>query len=114
VLNRLSQIIIGRQHGQAIEMVVSKAFAPEPAPESPGVVAPGAEAAGMVGSPEQAPPGDGGGGNGLSDSGLMRGVAPGQAGMPAGGRPDLQMLMASLGQNGQANLTAGVSRRIPI
>jgi hypothetical protein len=44
----------------------------------------------------------------------MRGVAPGQAGMPAGGRPDLQMLMASLGAGGEPNLSAGISRRMPI
>jgi len=113
VLSRLSAIIIGRQKGQSIEEVVSSAFAPEEMPTPAGVEATGAEAAGMVGSPDEAPPA-GGGGQGLSDSGLMRGVAPGQAGMAAGGRPDLQMLLAGLGSGGQPNLQANISRRLPV
>ena len=115
ILKRLADIIVGRQRGQSIEEVVQEAFAPEEMPEPAGVEVPGADAAGMVGSPEGAPPaGDGGGGAGLSDSGLMRGVAPGQAGMAAGGRPDLSMLLAGIGSNGQPNLQANVSRRMPI
>ena len=121
ILARLSAIILGRQKGQPIEKVVNEAFAPEPPPEitPPGVDQLGAgQETGMVGPPGEGPPGagspEGGGGQGLSSSGLMRGVAPGQAGMPAGGRPDLQMLMASLGAGGEPNLSAGVSRRMPI
>jgi hypothetical protein len=116
ILSRLSSIILGRQKGRAIEEVVSEAFAPQEMPVPPGVEQSGAEAAGMVGSPEGAPPGGPGEPDleGLSSSGLMRGVAAGQAGMPAGGRPDLQMLMASLGAGGQPQLSAGVSRRLPI
>ena len=72
----------------------------------------------MVGSPDgELPPGaapEGADLEGLSSSGLMRGVASGQAGMPAGGRPDLQMLLAGLGSNGQANLQASISRRLPV
>ena len=76
----------------------------------------GEETAGMVGSPGEAPPGGAGQDlEGISEAtGLLRGVAPGQAGMSPGGRPDLQMLMASLGARGEPNLTAGVSRRLPI
>ena len=119
ILARLSTIILGRQKGQPIEKVVNEAFAPKPPPEStpPGVDQLGAgQEAGMAGPPGEGPPGAGAeaGAEGLSSSGLMRGVAPGQAGMPAGGRPDLQMLMASLGAGGEANLSAGVSRRMPI
>jgi hypothetical protein len=119
ILARLSTIILGRQKGQPIEKVVNEAFAPEPPPEptTPGVDQLGVgQEAGMAGPPSEGPPGDGaeGGAEGLASSGLMRGVAPGQAGMPAGGRPDLQMLMASLGAGGEANLSAGVSRRMPI
>jgi hypothetical protein len=115
VLSRLSEIILGRQKGKAIEEVVAKAFAPEEQVPPPGVEPPGVEAAGMVGSPEvMAPPG-GGGLPGVNEAtGLMPGVAPGQAGMGAGGRPDLQVLMASLGAGGQPNLSAGVTRRMPI
>ena len=115
ILSRLSEIILGRQKGRSIEEVVSEAFAPEEMPTPPGVESPGEEAAGMVGAPGEAPPGGGGEDlEGISSSGLLRGVAPGQAGMAAGGRPDLQMLMASLGRGGEANLSAGVSRRLPI
>lgn len=109
VLGRLSQIILGRQKGRSIEQVVSEAFAPQEMPTPSGVEQPGA---GMPPGGE-APP-EGGGGNGLSDSGLMRGVAPGQAGMQAGGRPDLQMLLAGLGASGQPNLQANISRRMPV
>jgi len=115
ILSRLSEIILGRQKGRPIEEVVSEAFAPEEMPTPPGVESPGEEAAGMVGAPGEAPPGGGGEDlEGLSSSGLVRGVAQGQAGMPAGGRPDLQMLMASLGASGEPNLGVGISRRLPI
>ena len=119
VLSRLSKMIVGRQKGQPIEKVVEEAFAPEPEPVPPAVDQMGAEAAGQDGTPMEGPAGgmgqpEGGDLEGLSSSGLMRGVAPGQAGMPAGGRPDLQMLMASLGAGGEPNLSAGVSRRMPI
>ena len=115
ILSRLSQIILGRQKGRPIEEVVSEAFMPEEMPTPPGVEPTGEEAAGMVGAPGEVPPGGGGEGlEGLSSSGLMRGVAQGQAGMPAGGRPDLQMLLAGLGAGGQPNLQASISRRLPI
>jgi hypothetical protein len=115
ILSRLSQIIIGRQKGRPIEEVISEAFAPEEEPE-PGVEAEGMspEDEMMAGAPGELPPGEGeGGAAGLSSSGLMRGVAPGQAGMAAGGRPDLQMLLAGIGRGGEANLQANISRRIP-
>ena len=121
ILARLSQIIIGRQKGRPIEQVISEAFAPEEMPPAPGVEAAGDAPAGMVGSPaDQLPPGAGGEPGqeanleGLSSSGLMRGVASGQAGMAAGGRPDLQMLLAGLGSNGTPNLQASISRRLPV
>lgn len=113
VLSRLSQIIIGRQKGKAIEEVISEAFAPPEEATPLGVEPTGEETAGMVGAPGEAPPG--GGLPGVNPAtGLMPGVAPGQAGMGAGGRPDLQVLMASLGSGGQPNLSAGVTRRQPI
>ena len=115
ILSRLSEIILGRQKGRPIEEVVSEAFAPEEMPTPPGVELAGEATAGMGGAPGEAPPGGGGEDlEGLSSSGLVRGVAAGQAGMPAGGRPDLQMLMASLGASGEPNLGVGISRRLPI
>ena len=114
ILARLSAIILGRQRGRSIEEVVSEAFAPEEMPVPPGVEAPGEETAGMVGAPGEIPPGGPGELEGLASSGLMRGVAQGQAGMPAGGRPDLQMLLAGLGAGGQPQLSASISRRLPV
>lgn len=112
VLGRLSQIILGRQRGRSIEEIVSEAFMPQEQPASPGVESPGEET--LTGAPGEAPPGDADL-EGINEAtGLLRGVAPGQAGMGAGGRPDLQMLMANLGADGNPNLTAGVSRRLPI
>ena len=113
VLARLSEIILGRQRGRSIEEIVSEAFMPEEQMAPPGVEPTGEEAAGMVGAPGGAPPG--GGLPGINEAtGLMPGVAPGQAGMGAGGRPDLQTLMASLGSGGEPNLSAGVTRRLPV
>lgn len=119
VLGRLSQIILGRQRGRSIEEIVSEAFAPQAPPTPPGVESPGEEPLPeLTGAPGEAPPGGSGENTDLEGineaTGLLRGVAPGQAGMGAGGRPDLQMLMASLGADGQPNMTAGVSRRLPI
>lgn len=116
ILARLAMIIEGRQKGRAIEELVSEAFAPPEVPEVPGVEPPGAGMEADMGmTPGEVPPGtDGSGMEGLSSSGLMRGVAQGQAGMPAGGRPDLQMLLAGIGSSGQANLQANISRRLPV
>jgi hypothetical protein len=113
VLARLSAIILGRQKGRPIEDVIAEAFAPQDPDdptEQPGVEEPG-EA--NEGAPGQAPPGT----NlpGMNDAtGQLRGVAPGQAGLPPGGAPDMQTLLAGLTAGGGANLQAGVRRRIPI
>jgi hypothetical protein len=105
VLTVVAEIIEGREKGSPIEEVVKEAFAPpEPTPEELMQM----EMAGM--SPE----GGAVGGDGLNPDGTMRGVAPGQQGMGPGGRPDLNIMLASLGRNGEPNLSAGVSRRTPI
>ena len=105
ILTVVADIIEGREKGNPIEEVVKKAFEPpEPTPEEQLQM----EMAGM------SPDGSGMGGDGLNPDGTMRGVAPGQQGMGPGGRPDLNIMLASLGQNGQPNLSAGISRRLPI
>lgn len=111
ILARMAAIIQGRMKGEPIEDVIAEAFAPEPPP--PGVESPDAAASPDMGAPGQAPPG-GGAPPGLQESGLLPGVAAGQAGMAPGGRPDIQTLMAQIGANGQPQLMAGVSRRLPI
>ncbi len=49
---------------------------------------------------------------GLSETGRMQGVAPGQ--ISPGGRPDVQSLLASLTQRGEPNLQASLVRRLPV
>ena len=105
VLAVVADIIEGREKGNPIEEVVKQAFTPpEPTPEEQ-------MQAEMTDLPTS---GAGMGGDGLNPDGTMRGVAPGQQGMGPGGRPDLSVMLASLGQNGEPNLSAGVSRRLPI
>lgn len=112
ILSRLAEIIEGRQKGRPIEEVIRKAFAPPEPP--PGMVDPSVEG-GMLTAPGESPmPGGESSPEGLSASGLTRGVAPGQAGLPPGGRPDLNVLLAGLTQGGDANLQSSVSRRVPI
>ena len=115
ILERLSQIIIGRQKGKPIEQVISEAFAPEEEELPPGLEGGLGEGADpmMGGSPDALA--QGGIPDGLSPAtGMLRGVAPGQAGLPQGGRPDMQTMLASLTSGGQPNLSAGVQRRLPI
>jgi hypothetical protein len=111
ILARMAQIIQGRQKGDALEDVIAEAFAPAEPP--PGAVQPDGSASPDSGAPGLAAPGAGAP-PGMQESGLLPGVASGQAGMAPGGRPDLQTLMAQIGANGQPNLTAGVTRRLPI
>lgn len=111
ILARLSQIIVGRQKGTPIESVILDAFAPEETGEQPGVEQPG-----EVMAPGEAPPGAPGEGAppGMNDAtGMLRGVAPGQAGLPPGGMPDMQTFLAGLTANGRPNLQASVARRMP-
>lgn len=115
ILSRLAQIIDGRQKGKPIEEVVAEAFAPQEPP--PGMVeSPAADASPVPGVPGEAPMpgGDTTNMEGIDALGRLRGVAPGQAGLPPGGRPDLNVLLAGLTQRGEPNLAASVSRRVPI
>jgi hypothetical protein len=112
-ISKVVSIINGLNEGKPIEEVAQEAFEPPEPSETAaaeGVESP--DAAGM-GLPGEAPPG-GGAPAGMDESGRLQGVAPGQAGMAPGGRPDLQQLFAAVGANGQAQMTAGVTRRTPI
>lgn len=113
ILTRLAMIIEGRQKGRPIEEVIQEAFAPPEVP--PGMVESPVEGASPVpGAPGEAPMSGGEDLSGINDAGMLRGVAPGQAGLPPGGRPDLNVLLAGLTQGGEANLQSSVSRRVPI
>jgi hypothetical protein len=111
ILTRLAVIIEGRQKGRPIEEVIQEAFAPEEPPE--GAVDPLDAGAGM-GAPGEGPAPSGENLEGIDALGRLRGVAPGQAGLPPGGRPDLNVLLAGLSSRGEANMQANVSRRVPM
>lgn len=106
-VQRIATIVAGLKKGRPIEDVVSEAFAPQPpAPTIPAT----------AGEPTAGPPGQGGPGNtgateGLTDSGLLRGVSQGQAGQAPGGRPDLNVMLAGLTGSGQPQMSAFTMRR---
>lgn len=102
LLNQAAQVIESREKGKPLHEAILAAFAPEP---SPAESSPGMEPGG-VSSAEGLPPG-------LKADGLPFGVAPGQAGMGAGGAPDLATLVAGLTGRGAPNLAASVTRRMP-
>jgi len=109
ILRKLSFVISERQKGTPIEISIQKAFQPEnPAPAA----APAAVSPESLGQPGESAAGGGQLPMGMSETGRMQGVAPGQ--IAPGGRPDVQTLLASLGQGGQANLQSSVLRRQPI
>lgn len=104
---KLVTITKGLKKGQPIEEVVAAAFAPQAPqapPQAPETIE--GEVAGPTGGP-----GLGGPEGGLTPSGLMRGVAQGQAGQSPGGRPDLNVMLAGLTGNGQPQMSAFTMRR---
>lgn len=109
LLMKVADIAHALMKGDALEDVVSKVFAPPPAPpesEQPG-------APGEPGAPP-GPPGAGGEGGapmGMSDqTGLPINQ---QAGQGPGGRPPLQQLLAGLSNSGKAQISDNVQRRVP-
>jgi hypothetical protein len=106
ILERVAEIISGREKGKPIESVITDAFAPDEPP--PGTGMPGIDSTDPAA--QAGPPGAGG----INSDGTMRGVAPGQQGMGPGGRPDLSMLLAGLSSRGEPQMQANVSRRLPI
>lgn len=120
-LFKIASVIDGRAKGKSLESLVLEAFEPPEQPDAeggetpPGVEPAGAEASPVPGSPDSAPPGgDGGPPFGMDPSGRLRGVPYGQAGLPPGGRPDVQSLLAGLTAGGAPALAATVARRKPI
>jgi hypothetical protein len=110
----MSIVIAARQKGTPIEKAIELAFKPpEPEPAPPELALESGMEANMLGSPDEMAQAGGGQDlpGGLRESGRMRDVAPGQQGMPEGGRPDLMSLMASMGSKGKPNLQASVQRK---
>jgi len=109
ILRKLSYVITERQKGTSIEVAIQEAFQPQnPAPAA----APGSVSPESMGMPSESAAGDGQLPLGMSETGRMQGIAPGQ--IAPGGRPDVQSLLASLGARGEPNLQATVARRLPI
>jgi hypothetical protein len=101
VVHLVAMVTQGLQKGDPLEDIVAKVFAPQPPPAPPqGGVDP------ATGAPA-------GGVPGFQDSGLPAGLQPGLATEGPQGRPDIQQFFASMGSNGQANLSGGVSRMAP-
>lgn len=117
VVTKLALIIESRKKGVPIETAIAEAFAPPPPPPSPQTEAgvAGQQMPNELGSPGMlAPEGNPSGmPPGMQETGLPQGVAPGQAGMAPGGRPDMQTLLAGLSASGAPNLSASVVRRQP-
>lgn len=107
VLNAASTFIKLRQDGKPVADAITEAFKPkeQPATEEPA----GSETS----SPDQqgGPPENNL--EGVNANGLPTGVAPGQAGLPAGGRPDIQQMIAGM-RGGRTTMDSTVTRRIPI
>lgn len=93
-----------RQKGKALHEAIAEAFAPEPQPDVSGLPqAGGGPEAGGAGGPIPGSPGS---------TGLLPGVAPGQAGRPPGGLPDIMTLAAGLrGTSASPNVQATTLRR---
>jgi hypothetical protein len=113
VFDPIVKLIKARQNGKALAEAALEAFTPpEPEPSADpmaGAVPPeGAMPSGPEG-PGMAPGGPGGA---MLPSGLLRGVAPGQAGMPPGGLPTILNTAASLrGDQARPEMNSTVLRR---
>lgn len=101
-LRKAASIIELREKGTPMHEAILKAFAPPPAP-------PGAQTGGAPGGGAE-----GGTPYGINPAtGAPGGVAPGQAELGPGGKPDLQTLLAGLTAQGRPNLSASVRRQVP-
>lgn len=101
------KLIRAREQGKDLSQAALEAFTP-PEPEAPSN---DGGLPGMPGSQEDmgamAP-----GGSPVGDNGLLRGVAPGQAGMPPGGLPTILNTAASLrGDQARPEMSATILRR---
>lgn len=114
IVNLVAQITKDRQDGKSIEEAALGAFqAYAQAQQQAAQQAQQAQEEAAEGQPGTAPGGPGGPAGG--DLGqLPEGVAPGQAGLPPGGRPTVQNMLAGFrGQGNNAVLQDVLQRRVP-
>lgn len=105
LLFRSAKLIELREKGKSMAEAIMEAFAPKETPKPKN--APVEEQAPAMG-PEGAGPAPG-----MQASGLPFGVAPGQAGMGEGGRPDIQTILAGLTASGNPSMSTSVKRQVP-
>lgn len=114
VLKSATTFIKERRNGTPVEVAMERAFTPpEPTPEEQAAQE---QQAAMEAQAAGGAPGGGGGPTsipGVAPSGLPTGVAPGQAGMGAGGMPDISTLVSGL-RGGRPVMDSTVTRRLPI
>jgi hypothetical protein len=103
------KLIHAREQGKDLAAAALEAFTP-PEPD-PSEIPPSGP--GMPGDAGAVPPGGPGDpGMAMGPGGLLRGVAPGQAGMPPGGLPTILNTAASLrGDQGRPEMSATILRR---
>lgn len=105
ILTQAAKLIDLRERMPMHEAILT-AFQPEPPPESPAL--PGA----APGTPESE------GGSGVPfginpATGMPGGIAPGQAQMGMGGKPDLMSMLAGISSAGRPTMSASVKRQVP-
>jgi hypothetical protein len=114
VLKAATIFIKSRRDGVPVEEALERAFTPpepEPAPPAaPG--APGDPLAGLGRGGGDIVPGAVGDIPGVNANGLPTGVAPGQAGLPPGGMPDIATLVAGM-RAGRPVMDSTITRRLP-
>lgn len=102
ILSQLGLVIQQRQKGKTLEDAIAMAFPPPPPP--PEQLPPEASVPGEMG-PDMM---------GMGGSGLPPGVAPGQATMGPGGRPDIMSMLAGLNMgSGSPTSTVNIKRQLP-
>jgi hypothetical protein len=97
--------LIDLREKMPMHQAILQAFKPEPQPASP------TSAGGAPGAPGNEGPGAPFGIN--ATTGAPNGIAPGQAEMGPGGRPDVMQLLAGLSSSGAPRATAAVRRQVP-
>jgi hypothetical protein len=112
VLKAATTFIKARRDGIPVEEALERAFTPPEQPPAPAGGAPSDPLAGLGQGGGDIVPGAVGDIPGVNANGLPTGVAPGQAGMPPGGMPDIATLVAGM-RAGRPVMDSTVTRRMP-
>lgn len=112
VLKAATTFIKARRDGVPVEEALERAFTPPEQPPAPAGGAPSDPLAGLGQGGGDIVPGAVGDIPGVNANGLPTGVAPGQAGMPPGGMPDIATLVAGM-RAGRPVMDSTVTRRMP-